>query len=268
METNTRKVPGFDGGDHTSGLFGGFIGTWLAENATATEVDPKFRQIVLNAKKLACYTKASNEVIADGMNFEQTLGTALTQCIAWYLDYSFLQGLGAGQPLGLLHDPALIVVPKATGQARCSICYENLCQMYARLHPSCLNSRSCVWIANSTTVPQLMSVSITAGTAGVHYPVLKEDAGRFYIFGKQVLLTEKLLALGSQGDLVLADLAQYAIGLRKEVSLERSNAPGWLQDQTAYRAIVRCDGMGTWGKAVTPKNGDTLSWVVTLAERA
>lgn len=267
MLSATRNVPGFDGGDHTSGLFGGFTGTWLAESGTATEVDAKIRRIVLNAKKLACYTRVSNELIADGLNFEQTLGSALTQAIGWYLDFAFLQGSGAGQPLGLLHDPALIVVAEENGQAHNSIVYENLTKMYARLHPACLNSTSCVWIANSTCVPQLMKVSIVTGTAGVHYPVLREDSGRFYIFGKQVLLTEKLPALGLQADLLLTDLSQYAIGLRKEVSLERSNAPGWLQDQTAYRSIVRCDGMGTWSAAVTPKNGDSLSWVVALGAR-
>jgi len=267
MTSATRKIPGFDGGDHTSGLFGGFTGTWLAENATATEVDAKFRLIELNAKKLACYTKASNELVADGMSFEQILGSALTSCVAWYLDYACLQGLGSGQPLGLLRDPALIVVGAETGQAKSSIVYENLTKMYARLHPACLNSSSCVWIANSTCVPELMKVSIVTGTAGAHYPVLKEDAGRFYIFGKQVLLTEKVPAVGLQGDLAIVDLSQYAVGLRKEVSLERSNAPGWLQDAASYRAIVRCDGMGTWGKAVTPKNGDSLSWAVTLAAR-
>jgi len=64
--------------------------------------------------------------------------------------------------------------------------------------------------------------------------------------GKEVLFTEKCPALGAKGDLILADLSQYAIGMRKEIALDRSNVPGWMEDMTDYRVIVRVDGQGTW----------------------
>jgi len=82
-----------------------------------------------------------------------------------------------------------------------------------------------------------------------------------------VIFTEKLPALTNQGDLLLVSLSQYAVGLRKEVSLERSIYAGWQTDESGYRAIVRVDGQGTWKSAFTPKNGDSLSWCVTLAAR-
>lgn len=74
-------------------------------------------------------------------------------------------------------------------------------------------------------------------------------------------------ALGSKGDLILADLSQYAIGMRKEIALDRSNVPGWMEDMTDYRVIVRVDGQGTWDKPVKPKNGIMLSWAVALEAR-
>jgi len=52
--------------------------------------------------------------------------------------------------------------------------------------------------------------------------------------------------IGAKGDLILADLSQYAIGMRKEIALDRSNVPGWMEDMTDYRVIVRVDGQGTW----------------------
>lgn len=75
-------------------------------------------------------------------------------------------------------------------------------------------------------------------------------------------------SLGTQGDVALVDFSQYTIGLRKEVSIDKSNAPGWTEDMTDFRVIVRVDGQGTWNEAITPKNGDSLSWAVTLAERS
>jgi HK97 family phage major capsid protein len=95
MLSATRKVPGWDGQDHSTSLFGGFTGTWLAENGSATEVDPKLRLIELTARKLACFTKSSNELIADGLGLEQQLTSALVRALGWYLDLAFLTGTGA-----------------------------------------------------------------------------------------------------------------------------------------------------------------------------
>ena len=97
--------------------------------------------------------------------------------------------------------------------------------------------------------------------------MFKEEASRFTLLGKKIIFTEKCPALGAKGDLILADLSQYAIGMRKEIALDRSNVPGWMEDMTDYRVIVRVDGQGTWDKPVTPKNGTTLSWAVALEAR-
>lgn len=265
MTSSDKLIPAWDGNDHTAGLFGGLAATWEAELSTATDLAGSLRQIALKAKKLLCYTAASNELAADGVGFEYQLGTALRRTLGWYLDYAFLQGNGAGKPLGVLNDPALITVAKETGQGADTILWENLVNMYSRLHPAC--AKRAVWVANTSTLPQLMQLTLGVGTGGVYFQVLKEASGTFSIMGRPVLFTEKLPALGDAGDIVLVDRSQYAIGLRKDMSLDKSNAPGWHEDKSSYRAIVRVDGMGTWNAPVTPKHGDTLSWCVTLAAR-
>jgi len=58
---------------------------------------------------------------------------------------------------------------------------------------------------------------------------VQEESGKFTLLGKEVLFTEKCPALGAKGDLILADLSQYAIGMRKEIALDRSNVPGWME---------------------------------------
>lgn len=261
----TKKVPGWDMSNHTGSLFGGLKASWIAESAEATEVYAKLRQIALTARKLAVYTSASNELVADGISFEQQLEGALVKTIGWYLDYAFIQGSGAGQPLGILNDPALITVNKETAQAANTILYTNVVKMYARLAPQCM--QNAVWIANQTTIPSMLSMSITIGTGGAFVPAVMQQNGKFFLLGKEVLFTEKSPALSSKGDLILADLSQYTIGLRKEVSLDKSNAPGWLKDESSYRAIVRADGMGQWNTVISPKVGDSLSWCVTLEAR-
>ena len=144
--------------------------------------------------------------------------------------------------------------------------------MFARLHPNCW--KNAIWIGSQTIIPQLLSMTMSIGTGGTHInaiqqtPVLKEDSGRFFLLGKEVFFTEKVPALGNKGDLLLIDPSQYALGLRKDVLIEKSSAVHWNSDKTAYRVILRGDGLGTWNDAVTPKNGDSLSFAVTLAERS
>jgi len=220
----------------------------------------------LNAKKLACFTSASIELASDGINFETVVRDAFVQAVAWYMDLAFLTGSGVGQPLGVLNDPSIITVAAEGSQTADSINYTNLTKMFARLHPAFISNA--VWLASPTIIPQLMALSITIGDAGSHVPVLNEQNGKFTILGKEVIFTEKLPVLGDKGDIILADLSQYIVGMRKEVSLDKSLDVGWLKYQANYRCVVRVDGQGSFNSVVTPKNGDTLSWAVTLAARA
>lgn len=265
MGSETKKVPAFDGADRTNNLFGGVSGEWLEEGHTGTRKVAKLRLIQLTAKKLACFSQASNELVADGMSFEEMLAGALIKGLGWYMDYAFINGTGEGQPLGILNDPALITVTKEASQTVGTINYNNVVNMFARLAPSCFTNA--VWLANPSIIPQLLTMTVTIGTGGTQIPVFREESGKFSLLGKEVLFTEKCPALGVKGDLILADLSHYAIGMRKEIALDRSNVPGWMEDMTDYRVIVRVDGQGTWDKPITPKNGNTLSWCVALENR-
>jgi len=168
-------------------------------------------------------------------------------------------------PLGVLSDPALVTVSKETGQPASTFLYENVTKMLARLHPSAF--RGAIWAANQTVLPQLMEMSLSVGTGGAPIKAVEERNGRFYLLGKELAFTEKLPTLGSKGDVLLADFSKYVIGMRQEVVLDKSNAPGWTEDMQDFRVILRADGMGSWSQAVTPKNGDSVSWCVVLQAR-
>ena len=144
--------------------------------------------------------------------------------------------------------------------------WENLTKMYARMYPE--GRRNAVWIANSTCLPQLLILNIAVGTGGSHVNVFNDNNGQFTILGRPVLFSPHVPTLGDANDIMFVDLSQYAIGIRKDVRLERSNIPNWTSDLMSYRVIVRADGMPMWASAHTPKVGDSLSWLVGLAERA
>jgi HK97 family phage major capsid protein len=221
--------------------------------------------IQLDAKKLALLPSASNELIADGVSFESQLEAAMIAGLSWGMDLSFLRGSGSGQPLGVLTAPCLITVAAQGGQLADTIVIQNLVQMFARLHPACV--KNSVWVASPTTIPQLATLALAVGTGGAPIPVMSDSSGEFKILTRPVIFSEKMAAVGEVGDILLADFTQYAIGIRKEVSIDKSMHVGFAQDESTYRAIVRVDGMPLWANVYTPYAGDTLSPFVTLAAR-
>lgn len=267
MTTENLKIPGWNGFDHSGGdLYGGFGGAWLAEAGTATREYPELRQIELKAKKLAIYSQASRELIESGVNFEQQLFGAMAKSVSWHMDNAYISGNGVGRPLGILNSPGVVSVAPEPGQAAGTLLHENLANMFARLHPSLINNS--VWLCNSTAIPQLLQLSIAVGVGGVHVPVLSDTGGQFKMLTRPVIFTEKVPQLGTEGDIILVDLSQYAVGLRREIFMDKSNAPGWLQDLQDYRTLVRVDGQGTWSDVFTPANGATQGWAVTIQDRA
>jgi len=271
MASNSLSIGGFDTLDHSAGSLGGFVGAWSKEGGTFTAQKPKLRSVLLTTKKLGIFGQLTNEVIFDSPTLWRDLSPLMASAIGWNLDQKFLNGTGAGEPLGVLKDPALVTVSKESGQAANTIVAANITKMYARLHPSCL--RGATWVVNSTAIPQLLGVSITStfgtdGLAVVRGPLLQEVApGRFSMLGIPVIPTEQTPVLSSKGDIILADFGQYVVGMRSEILMAASNAPGWTTDMTDFRCIVRVDGLGKWSAPITPKNGDTQSWCVTLEAR-
>jgi HK97 family phage major capsid protein len=270
MEYNSAYVSGFNTQDHSASI-GGFSGVWQAEGTKFTAQKGLIRALVLTAQKLGVFAAATNELLSDSPFYENELRTILIKAIGWYLDLAFLTGNGAGQPKGVLSDSALIVVNKDGGQATSTLTWSNLSGMYERLHPACV--KNAVWVITQSARKALLGliqpVTNVSGTSVASWmPVLRDGAnGGFEILGLPVLFTEKVPAFSSQGDVLLADFSQYAVGLRKEMTLDKSGHLYFDSDETAFRAILRADGRGRWSQAVQPKAGATLSWCVTLQAR-
>lgn len=266
MTSSSRKVPGVDGSNHTSTLFGGFAGGWYAEAAEMTAENIKLRLIELVTRKLGILSEVSNELLRDGLGYDAQLSKSIIAAIGWYLDYGFLNGNGTNQPLGVINANCTITITKETGQAAATINYQNLVKMFARMPAHLV--KDAVWVANSACIPQLAVLSLPIGTGGSAIPVMSESSGEFTILTRPVKFTEKIPTLGTKGDIIFANFSQYAVGLRQDMTLDKSMHVGFTRDTSHYRGILRGDGQPMWDKAVTPKNGATQSPYVVLETRS
>lgn len=133
----------------------------------------------------------------------------MRQALTFDLDEAFLRGTGAGMPLGVLNDPALISVGKESGQAADTLKYQNMIGMWSRMHPA--NHRNAVWIVHPECVPQLYSMVLEGDSSSI--PVYQPAGAGLRgspsptLMGRPVLLSEHASALGDQSDIVLVDLS-------------------------------------------------------------
>ncbi len=100
-------------------------------------------------------------------------------------------------------------------------------------------------------------------------PVLNESSGKWTILTRPVIFTEKTEKLGDLGDVILADLSQYVVGLRSEMRFDTSIHANFETDELVSRLIERHCGQPLWDSPLTLEDGSTtVSPFVTLSERS
>lgn len=278
MTSDTLKIPGVSDQDHSGNvLFGGLAAFWADELGTIDLQSIQTWRLQLSAAKFALLTQSSNELLDDAMpNFETILTSKMSAGCQWHLDNAFLLGSGdQGRPLGAFAagNPSLIVVAKETSQPAATFTYNNATAMYASLHPNCRGTAT--WVISSDLLPELLrmvipvyNVAKTDIVGGVPPQAVSTDAnGGYRLLGLPVITTEKLPAAGNQGDVALAAFDQYAVGLRKQVSIEPSRHAGFGTDSTFYRLVTRLAGQPSWKSAIKGKNSKLQSPFVVLAAR-
>jgi len=201
---------------------------------------------------------------------EPLIGGLFSEAISYFEDDAFINGIGGGQPLGILNADALVSVAKETGQAATTLTVENVVKMYSRMMPrSIANS---VWIMHPDVQPQLFTMSLSVGTGGapMYFPAGGLGGSPVpTLMGRPVVLSEKAQTLGTAGDIYLVDLSYYLIGDRQSLEIASSPHVRFNTDETDLRFIQRVDGRPWIDSALTPRNGsNTLSPFVALAARA
>ena len=267
--SNSGWVNAVDETDRATGSrWGGVRGYRLAEGGSITSSLPKFRRIQWELKKYGALVYATDEQLADTAQFESIAREAVAEELMFMANDDIVNGEGTAGALGMLNSNALVSVTKETGQAAATVVNANLVKMWQRLHPR--SRANSTWFINSEVEPQLDQLSIPVGTAVLEprYVTYGPD-GVMRIKGRPVAVTEFNAALGTVGDIILADMESYLFWERGGVDSETSIHVAFLTDQTAFRWVYRCDAKPAWESVMTPFKGSlTQSPFVALATRS
>ena len=230
--------------------FGGLQFYWIGEGEEKPQSDPKFRDISLVAKKLAAYTRSSDELLDDSaISLEAFLQGPLGFAggVAWIEDYAFLHGTGVAQPLGILNSPALLTVRRdVSGKVR----YDDLVRMLAVAMPSA----RLTWVISQSVLVDLLNMKDDDGRL---IWATATEGGAQRLLGLPYIVSEKMPIKGTTGDVLLADFSMYLIGDRQSTTVETTKFDRWRFDQTSWRVVHRVDGQPWLNAPLTYQDGTT-----------
>ena len=257
----------------TGSRYGGVRGYWIAEATQITSSIPTVRRMKLEPQELAVLVYVTDKLLNNAVAIEQYLRRAATEEIMFLVNDSIINGNGVGQPVGVINSTATITISAETGQTADTIVVENINKMYARMHARARSKG--VWFINQDVEPQLEQLSAAVGTGGVPvylampqgFPNIAE-APQKRLKGLPVMPIEYCDTLGNKGDIILANLGYYALGVRGGVSEDMSMHLRFDFAETAFRFMFAVDGQSWLNSAITPFKGtNTLSQFLVLAAR-
>lgn len=270
MARRQINLPVLDQTGTTAGVphwFGGMKFYWMEEAAEKTETDANFRQVSLVAHKLIGYTRASDELVDDSaISLDAFLSGPLGFAggVTWMEDFAFLQGTGAGQPLGVINAGATITIARIV---QAGVTYADLVNMFEAFLPSSQGA----WFITQSAISNLMTMQDPNGN--YLWPTLYAGgaaAGRPpTLLGMPVFFTEKLPRVGTAGDVLLADWRYYLLGDRMATTIESTKFDRWQYDQTSWRVVHRVDGQPWLSTPLTYQDGTTqVSPFVILGDKS
>ena len=255
MRARVIQIPVLDQtstGTAGSHYYGGVIPKWTEEAGTKDESEPAFRQMELVAHKLVVYTEASDELLADSaVSLESLLQALFAGSIYNEEEWCFIQGTGAGQPLGIANTAcgATIAVARAVAGA---IGLQDIFDMVTQFSGS-----NPVWLAHQRCLPSILALNGPAANPAYVWVGNGRDQMPTTLMGYPIYFIENCPALGARGDICLCDWSKYLIGDRQAVPIDSSKHYKFRNDLTSWRAVHRVDGRPWLSAPLTFRDGVT-----------
>lgn len=279
LSGNEYKMPTVNESSRADGSrWGGVRAYWTEEGGTPTATKPDFGQVSLRLKKVACLGYVTEEQLEDAPATGSYLMDAFTDEMMFAVENAIINGTGAGQPLGILNAACTVSVAKETNQTASTLWGPNVTKMWARTYAR--SRQSAVWFYEQSVEPYLWSLALegrygSASTSADAIPLYMPagtvmNQGEYpTLFGRPAIPVEYCKALGTAGDIVVADLSQYLFAVsRSGMKQATSMHVRFIYDELAFKVTWRVDGRPWWQAALTPYSaGDTLSPFVTVDAR-
>ncbi len=250
---------------------------WDSEADAINQTKPVFKNRSIKLDRLTALVPVTEEALEDASALGAWVQMEAGEKMTFKVSDAILNGTGAGQPLGLLNADCVVSVAKETSQVAATVVAENIMKMWTRM-PAAHRARA-IWLIHSDVEVQLMQLNVkiknVAGSENVGgMPIWMPPNGLTAspystLLGRPVVPMESCQALGTVGDLWLADLSQYIAITKGAVKADQSMHFWFDQNMRAFRFVLRLGGQPWLQTAISRKNGSsTQSHFVSLATRS
>ncbi len=246
--------------DVSESVYGGVQAYWASEAATVAASKPKFYETKIDLDKLMAFIYITDEALEDMPFMSGLLNNAMAAAANRLLEGSVIDGDGVGKPLGILNAPNLVTVAKETSQTE-KLTFKNIARMYGRILPRC--KTGAVWVMHPDLAEELPFLTLPIGTGGVPVylpPTGATGAPYATLYGKPIIETDHMAAVGSAGYIGLFDLKEYMLLRKGTVKQDMSIHVEFLTAQNCFRLQLRAGG--------APKGRNTVKLKHSTVERS
>ena len=265
----------------SGGVLGGLTFSFTEEGGTIPSSTPGLGRTMLEARKLAALFTAPNELTTDAAGaMSDFLSRVIAMGLAWTEDDFFIaNGTGVGQPESIMNAGCAKTVTRTnSGSAPVAA---DIAAMVSALHPAALAAAltpgvtDVCWLVSKSVLGAWLEMYLVPGgsaaTAGAPASLPSwlglgdgHEVGPS-IIGLPALVTDHQPAVGHEGDLMLADLRNYAIGDRLALTVEASDmGAGFATDSSQFKVRSRVDGRYWIQTSTTTEASQSVSPVVVL----
>lgn len=238
MTTNVMRIPRLQ--QAAGSYFGGVTIYAPDEGDLKTSSKPGFDRLELSAKKLIGLVYLTDELIADSPLAIVNYVTGLyTRAIQFDIENRIISGTGTGPILGILETAGVNSVGRTTVG---TIKFQDVLALDSAIDE---NISDLTWMTRKKSQNTLMGIvdsqnrpiflsdySVFAGQPG-HPPTM---------LSYPVIRTRNIPALGSNGDLILGDLAWFMLAIRQDMTVDMSEHVRFIYDEECVRFVMRLDG--------------------------
>lgn len=213
---------------------GGLQWVKTGEGEAITETQPVFNQITLTAHKQAGYTEVTEELMTDSpLTIESVLTQLVAQSLSYRKDWLYVNGSGAGEPLGFLNKPDVLIKVDLTDS---SPTLTEFAEMRSRLISSSYGKA--VWLIN----PLLSHLIFGLDNDAVGFLPNLQGKPTYTFLGIPIEYSEVMPTTVAAGGIALVDMSYYVIGQKQAISVKSSEHVSFVNDKITWRFTWRGDG--------------------------
>lgn len=252
-------MPALDqtGATQPGSVFGGMTFGWVAEGGAKPQTDATLREVELVPKEFAGYIKVTDKLLRNWQGSQDFLTGLMREALAGFEDYYFIRGNGVGQPLGAINAGAVYTVTRTGANL---IQYLDIENMASRLLRRGLNP---IWSICQQGMPQITHLEDDLGN--LIYTMNAKDSPFGQLFGMPVFWNNRQPALGTTGDIILADWSYYLIKDGFGPSVAVSEHVDFLNNKTVVKIFSNVDGAPWLTAPFKEENGFQVSPFVVLS---